>query len=338
MREFEIIETLPSEESYPLFEGLPKQLYPEDSQRFVLGNDPVLSDDLNACFILLEKENVLARCAVYENQELHVEGKTVCTVGSFECVDDVEVAEALLNHVKERAKQRGFEKIIGPMEGSTWNNYRFSDHNEHPNFFMEPYHHDYYGKLWQACGFESVADYISNLDNQMTSDADRIATFEKMFSSQGAQFRSIDLENLEEDLKKLARFNNDAFQDNYLFTPIEEDAFVAKYLQLKKYFDPELIWIVEDASGEIHAISFSIPDYLDPSGKSLIIKSLARKKDTPMKGIGAYLIAKTYYIAQQRKFEKVIHALMIHDNHSVAISNKYEGGNYKSYTLYGIDL
>jgi hypothetical protein len=338
MREFEIIETLPGDDNYPLFEGFPKHLYPEDSQRFILGHDPVLSDDLNACFLLLEGSEVLARCAVYENEALQVENKSVCTVGSFECIDDEEVAKALLDHVKVRAKQRGFEKIIGPMEGSTWNNYRFSDHNDSPNFFMEPYHHAYYGKLWQACGFESVANYISNLDDQMTSDAERISKFEELFTSQGAQFRSIDLENLEADLKKLARFNNDAFQDNFLFTPIEEGAFVTKYLQLKKYFDPELIWIVEDASGEIQAISFSIPNYLDPSGKSLIIKSLARKKNTPMKGIGAYLIAKTYYIAQQRNFEKMIHALMIHDNHSVAISNKYEGGNYKSYTLYGIDL
>jgi hypothetical protein len=238
----------------------------------------------------------------------------------------------------ETAKSLGFEYVVGPMEGSTWNNYRFSDHNNHPNFLMEPYHHAYYGKLWKDAGFLPISKYISNLDTRFSYDEARIATWEKRFKEKGAVFRSIDLEDLETDLRKLAAFNNEAFQENFLFSPIAEDDFVHKYLQLKQFFDPDLIWIVENQKGEIQAISFSIPDYLDSSGKTLIIKSLARKKDTSFRGIGSYLAGKTYQVAANRNFERVIHALMIVDNHSVSISNNYKGDAYKSYTLYGKEL
>lgn len=329
---------MPGKDNFHLFGELPKQLYPESSQRFILGHDPVPTEHLSNCFVLLEDDRTIARCALYTKPGLVHDGKKASSLGSFECIEDSDAAKFLLNKAIEAAKSSGFEFVIGPMEGSTWNNYRFSDHNEHPNFFMEPYHHAYYGKLWEDYGFKSVAKYISNIDTQLDFQEDKIERMESYFDDRGAKFRSINLNNLEEDLKKLARFNNDAFSENFLFTPIAEEDFVAKYSQLKKYFDPELIWIVEDENGEIQAISFSIPDYLDQTGKTLIIKSLARKKQTSLRGIGAYLIGKTYQIARRRKFERVIHALMIHDNHSVNISNNYEGDAFKSYTLYGKEL
>ncbi len=338
MRNFKIIETFPGKKDFHLFSELPKLLYPENSQRFILGHDLIPSEHLSNCYVLLENDNAIARCALYLKPGLEVDEKKACTLGSFECIEDSEASKFLLDKAIANAKSNGFAYVIGPMEGSTWNSYRFSDHNKHPNFFMEPYHHAYYGKLWVDFGFQDVATYISNLDTQLTYDDARITKWEKRFKENGAVFRSIDLDNLESDLKKLARFNNEAFKENFLFTPIAEDDFVKKYAQLKKYFDPELIWVVEDQEGEIQAISFSIPDYLDPSGKTLIIKSLARKKDTKFRGIGSYLAGKTYQIAAKRNFERVIHALMILDNHSVSISNNYEGDHYKSYSLYGIDL
>lgn len=329
---------MPGEASFQLFSEVPKHLYPANSPRFILGHDPVPSEHLHSCLVLTENGEVIGRCALYNKPGLHFENKKACSIGSFECTDDNVAAAFLLAKAIEKAKSLGFEFAIGPMEGSTWNNYRFSNHNDSPNFFMEPYHHAYYGKLWEDFGFQKIAHYISNLDTKPTFDQERIEKWEKQYQENGAVFRSIDLQNLESDLIKLAKFNNEAFQDNFLFTPIAEDDFVKKYLQLEKYFDPELIWVVEDQQGEIQAISFSIPDYLDPTGKTLIVKSLARKKDTPFRGIGAYLAGKTYQIAIKRKFERIIHALMIVDNHSVSISNNYEGNQYKSYALYGLKL
>jgi hypothetical protein len=99
-----------------------------------------------------------------------------------------------------------------------------------------------------------------------------------------------------------------------------------------------LIWIVEDEKGEIHALSFSIKDYLNRDKETLIIKSLARRTQTPFRGIGTYLIHKTYQLAKSEGYDNIIHALMLQDNTSVNISEKYDGEDYKSYTLYKYEL
>jgi len=224
------------------------------------------------------------------------------------------------------------------MEGSTWNNYRFSNHNKFPNFFMEPYHHDYYTELFEAFGFKKIANYISVLDTDIKIETEKITKFESIFKKKGAHFRNLDISNLEDELYKIARFNNEAFSDNFLFTPIAEEDFVKKYLSYQKYFNPDLIWIVEDESGAIQALSFSIKDYMNTKEESLIIKSLARRKDSAYRGIGTYLVHKTYQLANQQGYKSLIHAMMIQDNASVAISEKYSQMDYISYSLYGYEL
>lgn len=337
MPKFRIQPVMPGQKGFEVFEQLPKSLYETGSQRFVSGNEPV-ETHLNVCFVLFDGERAIARCAYYENPALSFEGKHTCTVGSFECTNDPEASNYLLQHVCDYARARGNEVLIGPMEGSTWNNYRFSDHNRHPNFFMEPYHHDYYGFLFEEFGFHRIAHYVSNLDSELVYQQSNITELEDQYRSMGATMRSLDLNDLDTDLAKIATFNNEAFSGNFLFTPIAPEDFVRKYKAFKNYFDPGLIWIVEDESGHIQALSFSIPDYLDPTGKTMIIKSLARKKDAPFKGIGGYLAAKTYQIAQERKYENVIHALMIHDNKSAEMSRDFDGNHYKTYSLYAIEL
>ena len=203
---------------------------------------------------------------------------------------------------------------------------------------MEPFHHDYYASFFEDFGFKSIADYISNLDRELKFEEETIAKFEKIYKDKGAQFRNLDLSDLECELRKIARFNNDAFSKNFLFTPISEDDFVKKYTQYKDYFNPDLIWIVEDENSEIQALSFSIKDYLNQQEESLIIKSLARRSNSPYRGIGAYLIHKTYQLAKEQGYKSIVHALMLKDNASVNISEKYDGGDYKSYSLYGYEL
>jgi len=337
MSELTIISTRPGAENYALFSELPKSIYAEGSQRFILGNDPV-DTLLEGCHVLLKDGNPVGRFAFYENPNLNYEDKRVCTIGSFECVNDLAISNQLLSHSVELAKEKEYQFIIGPMEGSTWNNYRFSHHNKSPNFFMEPFHHEYYASFFEDFGFKSIADYISNLDTEISFEEGTIAKFEKIYKDKGAIFRNLDLSNLEDELRKIARFNNDAFSKNFLFTPISEDDFVKKYIQYKDYFNPDLIWIVEDENAQIQALSFSIKDYLNQQEESLIIKSLARRSNSPYRGIGAYLIHKTYQLAKEQGYKSIVHALMLKDNVSVNISEKYADGDYKSYSLYGYAL
>lgn len=337
MDKFTIIQTFSGDDYFQLFEQVPHILYPENSDRFKLGNDPV-SDFLTAYFVILDNGVPVGRYAFYENPNLFFENKKSACIGSYECVEDAKAAKFLLKHAIQFAKEKGYSFLLGPMEGSTWNNYRFSLHNDSPNFFMEPYHHVYYNRQFLASGFKEIAHYLSNIDDNIIYDETLINEFEAKLKEQGASCRMMDMDKLENDLLNIAQLCNENFSDNFLYTPIENEQFAKKYLKLKSLFDPKLVYIVENREGQMEGLSFSINDYNDPSGKTYIIKSLVRRKDTIFKGIGAYLGAKTLQLGIDAGYTKIIHAFMIETNRSVKISEHYHVKKYKSYALYGIKL
>ncbi len=331
------IKTYPGEENYHLFSDVPKYLYPEGSLRFVYGNEPV-EHHLVGCYVYYSDQKPLGRFALYFNEELSFKNlKTLC-IGSYECIDDQHVANIILERAKNEAKFSGGEYLLGPMEGSTWNNYRFSTDHKGRNFFMEPYHHLYYNDQFKKAGFIEIAHYVSNLINPISFDAERLEKLDKRFKEQGAIIRHIDVDHLENELDKIAQFSNEAFKENFLFSPIDPSLFVKKYGKLKEYFVPEFIWMIEDAQGELHALMFALHDYCDASNETVIIKTVARKENSPYRGVGTYLVDKLIAKAMQRGYKKAIHAFMLETNDSMVISARYNHKGQKSYSLYGIEL
>lgn len=333
MNAYHLIKTLPGEPNFNLFEQLPATLYPTDSPRFLLGHDPVATH-LEGCYVLLNGKQPVGRFAFYDNPELTYQGKPAGCVGSYECIQDPIVSQILLHHVKLIASEKDYAWVIGPMEGSTWNTYRFCKQNDEPSFFTEPYHHDYYNQQFHDAGFVTIAEYQSNVDQTLQFEAAPLLAYEQTCEAQGVTFRALNFDDLETDLLKIARFSLEAFASNFLFTPTQPEGVVARYLKLKHLFDPDLIQLVEDAKGNLQAFTFSVQDHFDPSGKTIIIKSMARKADSTIRGLGHYLAKKTSLIAKKKGFSRVIHALMRNENCSRTFSEQYGGGRYKSYALY----
>jgi hypothetical protein len=139
----------------------------------------------------------------------------------LECIYDQTTVDFIAEELRRLANENNKDLVLGPMEGSTWSNYRFSDNNDHPSFFMEPYHHAYYPKLIETSGFKPFAHYVSNLDTQLNYNKQRIVEFETTLEDAGAFIRSLDMEDLEADLTRIGEFCNDAFATNVLFTPID---------------------------------------------------------------------------------------------------------------------
>lgn len=334
---YELLKTPYKSTNYELFESLVQQLYPENSPRHTFGFDPITTYLLD-CYVLKKDEEIVGRFALYNNPNLYYQGKHAATIGSYECVDDKEIASELLTHAKRIAKQEGFEYLIGPMEGSTWNNYRFTDDSSEDVFFMEPYHQAYYPEHFIQFGFDKIGSYFSNIAHPISYDSDSLDKMEIAFQEAGMQLRTINLENLAVELEKIADFCNAAFEDNFLFTPIPKKDFVAKYIRFKKYFDPDFIFISEDATGKMNGLFFPIKDYCDETGKRFVLKTMARLKDAPFRGMVEYLGQKTIKKAIEKGFTTSIHAFILNDNVSVEMSKRFSGKPYKSHSLYGMEL
>ncbi len=331
------IATLPGQKEYTLFEEVIKNIYSEGSPRFVLGHEPS-SEYLVVCYILLLDDKPIGRYAFYDNPSLINNGQKLACIGSYECMNSEEASRILLEHAIQEANKQSYEELIGPMEGSTWQSYRFSEHNDQPNFFMEPYHHAYYNQQFLNAGFRPIARYFSNLDKQLNFDENELAAMETSYLRDGATIRKLDIHRLSEDLTAIAKLSIDGFSQNFLYSPISIDDFVNKYEGFSSYFDPELVWIIEDKDQRINAFIFAIKDFFDPSNKTVIIKSMVRLKDSPFKAVGKFLSAKINLIAKQKGYGKVIHALMIEDNASRKISEKMDIEHFKSYVLYAKNI
>jgi len=329
------IKTRPNHFGYSYFTDLPNVIYGEDHQGVTFdASNPYLE----SCYVLLRDQNPVGRFAIYKNPNLKYQSQVAVCIGSYECIDDFEIAQELLQHAKEVCVEMGYNYAIGPMNGSTWDNYRFSLESDNAPFFMDLNQHCYYNEQFLKTGFGKIADYRSNIVADLKYDCDQLEKFENHYRSKGAIFRNIDASNADVELYKIATFCNKAFANNFLFTEIDPMQFVKKYIQVFEHIDNDLIWIVEDHVGEMHALFFAIPDFNDATGKTLIIKTMACLPDSKFRGVTTYLVRKTNQLAKAKGYQKIIHALFIKDNLSQMISNKLATACHKEYALYGINL
>jgi hypothetical protein len=327
-----ILHTRPGEKDFHLFEELPALIYDKGSIR-LQQKESTNNEFLHSCFVLTENNKPVARLALYFNPSLSYNEEIAACIGNYECIDDPAAAKQLLDHASEIARKNSYRYLIGPMNGSTWDNYRFSLHHDNSLFLSEPYHHLYYNDQLTLSGFAPVAKYLSLIDRKMSYGTEELKARERELAEQELTFRKISLDDYENELKKIYWFSMAAFRGNFLFTPISSEAFVSKYLPLKSLLDPSYIIIAEHA-GNIAGYVFCFPD-LYSNNKNLVLKTLVRDMSAQYKGLGNILTSKVTKLAKEKGFEAMIHAFMMETNFSVSLSNAYSGEPYSEYALYG---
>ncbi|HEY6162334.1 MAG TPA: hypothetical protein VI112_13970 [Bacteroidia bacterium] len=332
-----IITTAPGQADYHLFENLPAYFYPEG----VLERCPpskVNAKFLEACYLLMDGPVPLGRVALYNNPHLnHEDRKTFC-IGNYECNANGDDAKRLLDHVFAEAKKKGAEYLIGPMNGSTWDNYRFSLHHDHPEFLMEAHHHLYYNKQFIDSGFGIIAKYFSAIDRKMRHDRAGVLEREKELLAAGMKVRNIDLANYRQELERLYPFITHAFSTNFLYTPIEKEAFLEKYLEAQTFIDPDFVTIAENKTGEIIGVFFCVQDLLNRNEKHLIVKTIARHPGKEWAGLGHVMGNEITRRCVKKNFTGMIHAFLYEQGTSTTISKNFSGEVYKNYALYGKKL
>lgn len=220
MEDYKIIHTLPGSDTFSLFDEILKEIYPAEVLP-MKQLEGINQQFLQQAYIIAKNDKPLGRCCLYSNPHLIYNNYKTACIGNFECINDQQASSELLNYVSSHAKKLGFEYLIGPMNGSTWDTYRLSITNHTPNFFLEPYYPAYYQDLFSNNGFEKIARYVSNIDRDDVLNDQRIMEVEKRFIEQGVQFRNIDLNHYEVELDKLYDFCMLSFKSNFLFTPID---------------------------------------------------------------------------------------------------------------------
>jgi len=308
----------------------------KDSKMYQFNNTPDTwrkdwsKEHLDNLIIALDQGKLIGRVGVYINPHFEKEG--IAFLGAFEVIDDYKVTESLLTAAVDYLKNKGIHQIIGPMDGSTWNNYRFREAGQKQTFFMEPNQEKWYPEHWRKFGFSACQEYLSNRMALNDLDINFLKSNQSDITNQGIQLRHFDPTKAERELELLADFNQEVFQNNFLYSPFSKEQFVKKYKPLVPYLDPELILFAEDKNG-LAGLIFTVPDHNDQSGKSAVLKTLARKPGKEYAGLGRYLV---HYLIQKTKekgFQYLIHALMHIDNASLSLSKKLKAEVYSRYSL-----
>ncbi|SEJ58224.1 hypothetical protein SAMN05216327_11358 [Dyadobacter sp. SG02] len=329
-----ITETGPGHADFPLFTELPKRIYPPDSLRFKTP-DTIPTDFLRACYLLKDGENVVARASIYDNPLLQYAGRHAFSIGNYECADGGEYAATLLGHIASVVKSWGGGWLIGPMNGNTWEGYRFLADHHNPLFFTEHYHHLYYNTQFKTAGFGPIAQYYSNIDHGLEPDNPEILARERAFERMGVKIRPIDLTNFEAEIGRVYDFNLLAFKTNFLYTPISREAFMKKYLQTKTYINPGLTLLAEDSAGNLLGYFFCIHDFYNTESKSLIVKTLARHPGPEWRGLGHVIGNVIYRNAVELGYTSAIHSFIYEQGTSTQLSTHFSGTHYRNYILYG---
>ncbi|BBM42530.1 hypothetical protein JCM16777_0779 [Leptotrichia wadei] len=254
--------------------------------------------------------------------------------------------DKLFNKVFKELKKKGIKTIIGPLNGTTWNTYRYvTDKRNHPPFLMEPFNEEYYVELFKKIGFEPLAYYISTIMENMNPVqrghlSKKIEKLKKFDYYKDTTVKSAENNDLITVLNKVYDLTIEAFKNNFLYSELDREIFLKIYMNyedkiVKKFF--KMLYLKDELIGYV----FGIPDYaeLEYKGKieTMILKTIAISPQYNGKGMGYILIDELVKEAEKSGYKNVIYALMYEKNISKNIGLLL-GDELRRYTLFVKEL
>lgn len=252
---------------HSLYEG-DKNYVPElhIAQRDLLtpGKHPFHDHSSVQCFLAYEDGRIKGRiAAILNNNHNSFTKRKDGFFGFFDLYDDKLVAEKLLNQVKSWLMDKGVDTIIGPVNPTTNDpTGLLIEGFDSPPVAMTTYNKPYYLDLLTANGFHKKMDLLA-YDLSTVSVSKRTVQLKelllKRFEARNIVVRSIHLKDFKNEVQKILKVYNGAWQANTGFVPMTDDEF--KYLakDLKMVLDKDFCLIAEK-DGEVVGFALAIPD------------------------------------------------------------------------------
>lgn len=282
-----------------------------------------------------------ARCSIWWRDTPSLDDARLGTIGHYAASDDTAAAQ-LLSAACIHLREEGCDLAVGPMDGNTWRAYRFvTDPGSEPPFLMEPVNPPEWPRQFQDAHFAPLALYMSNVNTDLSVRDPRAAELAQRFEERGVTVRTLHLTEFEQELRRIYFVAERAFRDNFLYTLVPLDQFVAQYRAVESAVVPELVFMAEH-EGKPVGFCFSLPDLLERartgSTRTVILKTVAVMPErTLYGGLGALMIDATHATAHAMGFSRVIHALMHDTNQSRNIS-RVTSTEMRRYTLFSRSL
>jgi len=186
-------------------------------------------------------------------------GQHVGYFGMFESPDDPHVAAALTDRACAWLKERGCDRVIGPLDFSTHYmcGVQMDRFDQDPGMNM-PYNPPYYAALLEGCGFEKAKDFWQWHYDVLTPVPERIVRLaERIRTRNRIRVRSIDFRNWEAEVSRTREIYNEAWRRNWGFVPVRESEFQHIARDLRLVLHPSLALMAE-VDGNPVAVALTI--------------------------------------------------------------------------------
>jgi hypothetical protein len=230
-------------------------------------------DPKHPFYAFIEQQNFLARrngelvgrISAIKNPRFNAEhSDKTGFFGYFECIDDQEVATALLDTAKAWLLERGLDKMHGPASPSS--NYEYGllvdGFDDEPRIDMT-YNPPYYQTLIENYGFEKCMGLFAyKIDTETVTKNERIQRIAQLARNRSqVTTRPLNKSKFKEELQLVKMLYNKCWEKNYGFVTMTDEEINKMGEGLSMVAEESLIQFMFDKSGNCIGMGVALLDY-----------------------------------------------------------------------------
>jgi hypothetical protein len=182
--------------------------------------------------------------------------------GFFECIEQYEVAEALLDTAADWLRAQGLTAMRGPANPSLNDicGLLTEGFDREPSIMM-PYNPAYYADFLARYGFEQVMTMSAYYIHKKYVKLERLRRGVALLQRRKPEItlRTLDMNRFDEEARTVLDIYNRAWENNWGHVPMTENEFAHLAHEMKQIVDPKIVYFLEDAGTPI-AFSLSLPN------------------------------------------------------------------------------
>ncbi len=251
------------------FAGIGAELYPADTHAVVsmaatlaqVGAGNPTRRRCEVDFLIVDGAHRGRVAAIVNPRLVDDQGQPYGLLGFFACADHDDTAHRLLDEGLEWLANRGVAMVRGPINFTTWHDYRLLTSSDAEGWIPgEPYHHDYYPRLWAAAGFEPAASYSTNWLADPAAYLDELEARAASCRAAGYEVRAL---AGAADLETIFELSRRGFAEAWMYSSIERDEFDALYSRARLETLAPHSYVVTAGDGEPVGFLHTLPVVLD---------------------------------------------------------------------------
>ena len=213
-------------------------------------------------YLAKKNEEIVGRIAgIVNDNHIEFQKEKAGFFGFFECVEDYEIAEVLLDTVRNWLKSKGMEIMRGPANFSSNEEWGFLlEGFDSPPVFMMSYNPRYYLDFMERYGMRKAKDLYAYFIDKNSPPPQRVVKMaESIRQKERISLHNINMKDLKNEADKVKTIYNSAWSKNWGFVPMTDEEFDHMVEGLKKVVDPHLVFIAE-VDGRPAGFSLALPD------------------------------------------------------------------------------